>query len=540
MFDVLLLPIAFLYFLVSAVLFTFGVNFLYLTWRAWRESKIETPEPSALQVWPLVTVQLPIYNEMYVAKRVIEAAVQLDYPADRLQIQVVDDSTDETGEIVRREVEHWQAQGVNISHLQRTERTGYKAGALQAAMPTASGAYIAIFDADFVPPPDFLRRTLPHFGDAKTAFVQARWGHLNRDYSWLTYLQSLAIDGHFMVEQFARSRAGFWFNFNGTAGVWRRAAMEDAGGWKADTLTEDLDLSYRAYLRGWHGRYLRDLVVPGEIPPNFSGFRKQQHRWARGSLECARKLAPQVWRAPISLPRKFQATLHLGGYMVHLLLFVLTLIYPFVALFTAKYAHLSTLYGFAYLFALTSVAPTLFFVVGQQQVGRWRWRQLPRILAISVVGSGLMLNTVRAAWQIWRQPNAVFERTAKFGIEQKSQDWRRQNYQLRFDGIVYWELLLGVYSLGSAWLAATLQSWGIVIYALLFGVGLIFAALATIGQTVAVYWRQKEMEDGEMGSRGGEDLQPAVMRLEAEEYPHPSPLPMRERGQVPSPLQGEG
>ncbi len=499
MIDALLLPIALIYFLVSAILFTFGLNFLYLTWRAWREGRQVQPTPPPLAEWPHVTVQLPIYNEMYVAQRIIAAAVNLDYPADRLQIQVTDDSSDETREIVRREVARWQAQGVNISHVHRTDRSGYKAGALQAAMPEATGEFIAIFDADFVPPPDFLRRTLPHFQDEKAAFVQARWGHLNRDYSWLTYLQSLAIDGHFMVEQFARSRAGFWFNFNGTAGVWRRAAMEDAGGWTADTLTEDLDLSYRAYLRGWHGRYLRDLVVPGEIPPSFSGFRKQQHRWARGSLECARKLAPQVWRAPIPFRQKFQATLHLTGYSVHLLLFILTLIYPLVALFTARYAHLSTLYGFAYLFALTSIAPTLFFLMGQQQLGRLRWRQFPKILAVSVVGSGLMLNTVRAAWQIWRQPDGVFERTAKFGLEQKGQDWQRQKYQLRFDPIVVPELALGGYSLWTAWLAVNLESWGIVMYALLFGTGLIFAAGITIWQTISVYRRQKGQR--EIGDR---------------------------------------
>jgi len=511
MIDALLLPIALLYFLVSAILFTFGLNFLYLTWRAWREGRQMPPTPPPLAEWPHVTVQLPIYNEMYVAKRIIAAAVKLDYPANRLQIQVTDDSTDETREIVRQEVARWQAQGVNISHLHRTDRSGYKAGALQAAMPEATGEFIAIFDADFVPPPDFLRRTLPHFLDEKTAFVQARWGHLNRNYSWLTYLQSLAIDGHFMIEQFARSRAGFWFNFNGTAGVWRRAAMEDAGGWTADTLTEDLDLSYRAHLRGWHGRYLRDLVVPGEIPPSFSGFRKQQHRWARGSLECARKLAPQVWRAPIPFRQKLQATLHLTGYTVHLLLFVLTLIYPLVALFTARYAHLSTLYGLAYLFALTSIAPTLFFLVGQQQLGRLRWRQLPKILAISVVGSGLMLNTARAAWQIWRQPDGVFERTAKFGLEEKGQDWRRQKYQLRFDPIVYPELALGVYSLWTAWLAVSLESWGIVFYAFLFGIGLIFAAATTIWQTISVYHRQKGVK--EIGDRRLEIDQSPISNL---------------------------
>jgi cellulose synthase/poly-beta-1,6-N-acetylglucosamine synthase-like glycosyltransferase len=371
--------------------------------------------------------------------------------------------------------------------VHRTNRSGYKAGALQAGLATASGEFIAIFDADFVPEPDFLRKALPYLQEPNVAFVQTRWGHLNRDYSWLTFLQSLAIDAHFMVEQYARSRAGYWFNFNGTAGIWRRAAMVDAGGWTADTLTEDLDLSYRAYLRGWHGRYVHDIVVPAELPVSFSAYRRQQHRWARGSLECAMKLGPKVWRAPIPFSHKFQATLHLTGYSVHLLLFALTLIYPLVAIFTSQYVQLSTLYGLAYIFALTSIAPTLFFIAGQQKLGRPWWKLLPKILAISVVGSGLMINTVRAAWQIIRKRENVFERTAKFGIEQRKQDWTQQRYQLRFDSIVYPELLLGLYSLFAVWLAAGLGSWGIVVYALLFGSGLILVALVTIRQTTVVY-----------------------------------------------------
>jgi cellulose synthase/poly-beta-1,6-N-acetylglucosamine synthase-like glycosyltransferase len=467
-------------------LFSFGANFIYLSLRTMRDRPTRS-QPPQMPEWPHVTVQLPIYNEMYVAERVIQAAAKLDYPAELLQIQVLDDSTDETRNLVQRIVSDLQARGVNVVHIHRSNRIGYKAGALQAGLATASGEFIAIFDADFVPAPDFLRQALPYLQEPDVAFVQTRWGHLNRDYSWLTFLQSLAIDAHFMVEQYARSRAGYWFNFNGTAGIWRRAAMLDAGGWKADTLTEDLDLSYRAYLRGWHGRYVRDIVVPAELPVSFSAYRRQQHRWARGSLECAMKLGPQVWRAPIPLSHKFQATLHLTGYTVHLLLFGLTLIYPLVAIFTAQFAHLSTLYGFAYLFALTSIAPTLFFITGQQQLGRPWWKLLPKILAISVVGSGLMINTVRAAMQIIRKQEQVFERTAKFGIEQRKQDWTRQRYQLRFDPIVYPELLLGFYSLFAVWLALGLRSWGIVTYALLFGSGLILVALVSIGQTTDVY-----------------------------------------------------
>ena len=489
-----LIPVAIVYFAVSGALFLFGINFLYMSAFTWWQGRKSPSTPEMKMAWPTVTVQLPIYNELYVAERLIKAVVKLDYPSDLLQIQVLDDSTDETAAMVRTAVMQAQRQGINIVHLHRTDRTGFKAGALQAGMDTASGKFIAIFDADFLPPPDFLRRAIPYLQEPNVAFVQARWGHLNRDYSWLTYLQSLAIDAHFMVEQFARSQAGFWFNFNGTAGVWRRAAMEDAGGWTADTLTEDLDLSYRAYLKGWQGRYVRQIEVPAELPVNFSGFRRQQHRWARGSLECAHKLLPQVWRAPVALTVKYQATLHLLGYSVHLLLFVLTLIYPLVVLFSAEYPRFSLLYGFAYLFSLTAVAPTVFFVMAQQQLGKPWLRLLPKLLAVSVMGSGLMFNTVRAAAQIVTKRKEVFERTAKFGIGQQKQDWTQQRYQLRLDAIVYAELALGAYSLATAWLAILMGLWGIAFYALMFGTGLTLVATVTIVQTVAVYRSRKKRQ----------------------------------------------
>lgn len=492
--DWVLVPVALIYFVVSGALFLFGVNFIYFSILTWRRRRSQPPAPEIQMAWPKVTVQLPIYNELYVAERLIKAVAQLDYPPELLQIQVLDDSTDETVAVVRAAVLAVQQQGIDIVHLHRTDRTGFKAGALQAGMAAATGEFIAIFDADFVPPPDFLHRSLPYLQEPNVAFVQTRWGHLNKDYSWLTFLQSLAIDAHFMVEQFARSQAGFWFNFNGTAGVWRRAAMEDAGGWTADTLTEDLDLSYRAYLKGWEGRYARQIEVSAELPVNFSGFRRQQHRWARGSLECAAKLGPTVWRAPVNFSVKYQATLHLLGYSVHLLLFVLTLIYPLVVIFSNQHPRFSVLYGFAYLFALTSLAPTLFFVVAQQQLGNSWLRLLPKLLAVSLMGSGLMLNTVRAALQILTRRTEVFERTAKFGIGRQKQDWTEQRYQLRFDPIVYAELALGIYGLATVWLAMSMGSWGIAFYALLFGSGLILVAGVTIAQTVSVYRSRKKRQ----------------------------------------------
>jgi len=398
-----------------------------------------------------VTVQLPVYNELYVSKRIIDAVANFDYPADRLQIQVLDDSTDETSLIVANAVAEAAARG------------------------EATGEFIAIFDADFVPQPDFLLRSIPHFDSEDIAFVQARWGHVNRDYSWLTRLQALAIDGHFLVEQAGRGLAGYWFNFNGTAGVWRAAAIEDAGGWKADTLTEDLDLSYRAHLKGWRAKFLEDLVVPAEVPAQLTGFRRQQHRWARGSIECAYRLLPQVWRSGAGPTTKLQATLHLCAYFIQLLLMLLLVIYPLVVSVSIEYPQFSTIFGIGYLFALTSLAPTIFFVTGSRQGGRNWFRDLPQILAVTAFGAGLMVNTARATLQIFTRKNPSFERTAKFGIEENDgseQSWTLKRYQLAPDRIIFAEIALGLYAAFASYLAFDNGNWGVFTYATIFGLGL--------------------------------------------------------------------
>ncbi|MEW5961397.1 MAG: cellulose synthase family protein, partial [Chloroflexota bacterium] len=491
MLDLLFVPIAILYLLVVGALFVYGLNFFYLTYVAWRRGRFAPPPPPAAVAWPAVTVQLPIYNELYVAERLIEAAARLDYPAGRLEIQVLDDSTDETVQLSGAAVERWRSRGVNIVHVHRTARPGFKAGALAAGLERAHGEFLAIFDADFIPPPDFLKQTLPYFSQRPNlAFIQTRWGHVNSHYSFLTLLQSLAIDAHFMIEQFARSQAGLWFNFNGTAGVWRRAALEDAGGWRADTLTEDLDLSYRALLRGWQAHYLRHVVVPAELPVSFMAYRRQQHRWARGSLECAVKLLPQVWDSPASLARKLAATLHLTGYGVHLLLFALVLLYPIVLLLTQRYANLISLFGIAAIFNATAFAPTIFFVTAQQQLGRRWWRQLPVILFITALGAGMMLNTVRAALHLFGNRRPTFERTPKFGILNKAQDWTRRRYQLYFDPLIWFELALALLNLGTVVLALQAGNWIIAVYAALFCAGLLFTSGFTLVQAVILRRRR--------------------------------------------------
>ena len=491
--SLLYLAAAVAYVVTSFSLFVFGANLLTFGVRVWRRGPADRDRAPVLTSLdadlPVVTVQLPIFNELYVSERIIRAASALDYPTSKLQIQVLDDSTDETATVIAHLVAELQAQGTPIEHIHRRDRTGYKAGALAAGTATARGEFIAIFDADFVPPADFLRRTIPEFHDADVGFVQARWGHLNRDQSWLTRVQALAIDGHFLVEQSGRGDRGYWFNFNGTAGVWRAAAIADAGGWTADTLTEDLDLSYRAHLRGWTGRYLEDLVVPAELPVQVMSFRRQQHRWARGSMECAARLLPQVWRSPASLGTKFQATVHLLAYGIHLLLLGLLLIYPVVIGAGIRYPGFSTLYGAGFLFALTSIAPGVFFIVGQRQGGRRWFAEIPRIALVTVFGAGLMLNTARAALQIFTRPNPEFERTAKLGqIEAGTGDrWSHRRYQVNIDKIVFAELALAAYAALTALFAFRNDNIGILVYSMIFGAGLLTMAGATIAHAVAAH-----------------------------------------------------
>lgn len=494
--DMFLVPLALLYILVVSLLFLFGINFFYMTLVAWRRRSAKSPAISTLPggASPQVTVQLPIYNEMYVAERVIEAATALDYPKELLQIQVLDDSTDDTAEIAALAVNRFRQRGFDISLHHRNDRRGYKAGALQEGLQEATGEFIAMFDADFVPPADFLQRVLPHFQE-NTAFVQARWGHLNRGYSLLTSLQAMAIDAHFMVEQFARSASGLWFNFNGTAGIWRLTALQDAGGWRADTLTEDLDLSYRALLKGWKGRYLREVVVPAELPASMTAFRRQQHRWARGSLECAQMLGPQVWQSTAPFWVKLSAMFHLTGYSIHLLLFGLSLLYPAILALADRYPQLLSLFGIAAVFNLTALAPTLFFLVGQNGRGRDWWRLLPKVLLISAVGSGLMINTVRATLQIFTNKRPVFERTAKFGLGVTRQGWMGKRYQLGLDRIVLWELLFAAMNIITAVLALGARNWAIAFYAALFATGLAYVSGLSIIQLLAVWRKQGRSEE---------------------------------------------
>jgi cellulose synthase/poly-beta-1,6-N-acetylglucosamine synthase-like glycosyltransferase len=414
------------------------------TWQAWNV------DPAAL---PAVTVQLPLYNERYVVQRLIEAVVRLQYPQDRLEIQVLDDSTDETTAIAASLVAHYRRAGIDITLHHRHNRTGYKAGALQEGCAHAKGEFIAIFDADFVPETDFLIRTLPFFHDPTIAMVQGRWGHLNREYSALTLGFSCGLDAHFWVEQTARCWSGLFMNFNGSGGIWRRQAIDEAGGWEGDTLTEDLDLSFRAQLRGWRMKFLPQLVCPAELPVQMSALKSQQHRWAKGSIQTAKKLAPHLWRAPLPWFTKYQAFLHLAGYLMHPFILLAALTSPLPFWFEEDVFSRGPLIGSG-LFSLVTLGPLSMCLYTQGHLyPNWKQRLygLPILL---ILGTGLALNNTRAILEALLGWHSPFVRTPKFHIETAADTWRSKRYRPAFPWVSLGEAVLAcycAYSLLLAW-----------------------------------------------------------------------------------------
>lgn len=466
-----------LYVLAGAILSVYGLNSLLLTIVYWLKRRRVAPPRDLPTDLPLVTVQLPIYNERYVVERLIAAACALDYPRDRLEIQVLDDSTDETYSIAQAAVQRYQQAGLQITHVFRSDRAGFKAGALQAGLSQARGELVAIFDADFVPTPDFLKRTVPAFADAQVGCVQARWAHLNSDYSALTRAQALGLDGYFVVEQAARHLSGTFLCFNGTAGVWRRACIDDAGGWQSDTLTEDLDLSYRSQLRGWRFVYLPDVAVPGELPVQMDGFKRQQSRWAAGGLQCARKILPQLWRSTVPLWVKIEETLYLTRHVCYpLILFLALCTLPMVL-------NPAPALDFMVIFLLAALgAPLLYLSALIALYPRW-WTRLPYLPLMMVVGTGISLNNSRALWQGLSQPGAPFLRTPKFGIRQARDRWSGNRYALRAGPVVWAELLLATYVTVALILALWIGQIALVPWLAFYALGFAYAAGASLWQT---------------------------------------------------------
>lgn len=426
---------------------------------------------------PSVTVQLPIYNELHVAARLIDAAARLDYPRDRLRVQVLDDSTDGTTAILRRQIQAWRAQGVeHIVLLRRPVREGYKAGALAWGLQQVSTEYVAVFDADFVPAPDFLRRTVPHFtADPRLALVQSRWEHLNPEANWLTRAQALTIDGHFAVEQTARCRGGLPFAMNGTGAVWRTAALRDAGGWSAATVAEDLDISYRALLRGWRMRYLPEVAVPGELPEQIQAYKRQQRRWATGMTENLLHHARPLLRSAHYDPgAKFMGLMHLASFAVQpLILLVLLLTPPLIAAgLLARLPNLGLLLG------PLGLIPVLIMVTGQLALGRPAWRTLRALPVQGLIAAALVLNNTLGVLA-GLHPRAVrreFKRTPKFSEARSGSP-----YTLPLDGTIVGEIALGAYALGGAALALE-RFPALLPYLLTYGLALWGMVLATLWQ----------------------------------------------------------
>lgn len=424
--------------------------------------------------WPPVTIQLPIFNEKYMIERLLQAVTQLDYPPECLQIQVLDDSTDDTASITSRLVEEYRSRGVNMEWIHRTDRQGYKAGALDKGLSTATGELIAIFDADFVPQPDWLKKTVPFFKKRRLGCLQTRWGHINRGYNSLTRAEALGIDGHFLIEQTVRSKNGFFLNFNGTAGLWRRTCIEDAGGWQWDTLTEDLDLSYRAQMRGWKIDYLPDVVVPAEIPSQVEAFKKQQFRWAKGSFQVVRKILPHVFKQP-GLPWhvRLLALLHLTGYFVHPLMLCLLLLTLPVGLL------IPTVFKIFPLSILAALGPPILYITAAVSRKSRIFEKIKLLPLLTITGFGISLSTSIAVFEgLLGKGSAVFVRTPKLNLGNTDGGLKAidHSYLPPISPIVWGEIGLGIYALFTGIVLQGYIGWGILPWMLIYMLGFFYIA----------------------------------------------------------------
>lgn len=418
--------VAILFALSLLYLFLFSIGQLHLTYIYLKRKPVPQPE---VEFTPLVTIQLPVYNEKYVIERLIDAVVNIDYPREKLEIQILDDSTDETSGIIYQKLEWLERFGIRMKHIRRKQRDGFKAGALQEALPWTKGEFIAIFDADFIPEPDFLKKTLPHFTDPKIGAVQTRWSHINRDYSLVTRLQAFGLDAHFSIEQSARHEAGSFINFNGTSGIWRKRCIIDAGGWSADTLTEDLDLSYRAQLKGWKLRYLEDVDTPGELPVVMPAIKQQQYRWNKGGAETARKLAPTVLRSELPALRKVHAILHLFNNSVFVAILLAALLsLPMLSL-KSRHPGIEIIFNIGGIFFLGFLSVGFFYWTATRRFHADAPKQFIILFpAFLITTMGLSLHNGVAVIEGWLGIKTPFVRTPKFNIVDKRDKWIDNNY----------------------------------------------------------------------------------------------------------------
>jgi cellulose synthase/poly-beta-1,6-N-acetylglucosamine synthase-like glycosyltransferase len=473
------------YFVVLVLLAFYGLHRYQLVYLYYKYRKNKVTEPASRFVeLPRVTIQLPIFNEQYVVDRLVECVCRIEYPSDRLEIQVLDDSTDETVQVAQAVVDRYAALGHNISYHHRTNREGFKAGALDAGLQIATGEFIAIFDADFMPQPEWLMKVIHHFADPEIGMVQTRWTHLNRNYSFLTEVEAILLDGHFVLEHGGRSRAGVFFNFNGTAGMWRRKAIDEAGGWEHDTLTEDTDLSYRSQLTGWRFRYLQDVECPAELPIEMTAFKTQQARWAKGLIQCARKNLPQVLRANVSRREKTEAWYHLTANISYPLMIVLsTLLLP--AMIIRFYqGWFQMLYIDLPLFLASTFSISSFYLVSQKELFPKTWYRtflfLPPLMAL---GIGLTITNSKAVIEALMGKQSPFARTPKYRVVNKQdRALAAKKYRKRLGWVPYMELLVGSYFVLTVWYAIANENYITVPFLILFVFGYWYTGLMSLLQ----------------------------------------------------------
>ena len=489
-FDIsLLVP----YFIVMVILAFYGIHRYQLVWLYYRNRRKEarSNEPPARYAepdLPFVTIQLPIYNEQFVIDRLLDACCRLDYPRDRFEIQLLDDSTDETISVASAIVARYAAgtEGLApqpVHYIHRTNRRGYKAGALEEGLHVAKGDLIAIFDADFVPPPSWLRQVVHHFAEPGVGMVQTRWTHLNRNYSFLTQVEAILLDGHFVLEHGGRSRAGVFFNFNGTAGVWRREAIAEAGGWQHDTLTEDTDLSYRAQLKGWKFKYLQDVECPAELPIEMTAFKTQQARWAKGLIQTGKKILPSVMRSDAPFHTKLEAWYHLTANISYPLMIVLSTLLMPAMIIRSWQGPLQMVLIDLPLFMASTMSVSTFYLVSQKELFPKTWYKtflyVPFLMALGV---GLTITNTKAVLEALFGIKSAFARTPKYAVKKKGEKSQAKKYRKRL-GIIPWiELAIGCYFTATVWYAISTENYFTVPFLLLFVLGYWYTGLLSIFQ----------------------------------------------------------
>lgn len=477
-----------LYFSILTVLAIYGGYRIKQVVDFWRYRQL-APRPKAFfseEALPRITVQLPLFNELYVVERLLKAVTAMDYPRDRLEIQVLDDSTDETVHLARATVERYAREGFDIQYIHRTDRTGFKAGALANGLQAAKGELVAIFDADFVPKPDFLRKLVHFFTDQRVGCAQMRWSHINGSYNLLTRIQTIMLDGHFIVEQTTRNRTGGFFNFNGTAGIWRRKAIEMSGGWQHDTLTEDTDLSFRAQLMGWRFVYLLDEDAPAEIPVEVNAFKAQQRRWAKGVMQVGIKLYPRIWLAPLPLRVKLEMFFRLTGNISYPLMIVASFLqFPLLLVrYNQGFYHLMV-FDVPLLF-FSTISVILFYGTAVWYLNERRTDRLMHLPLVMAVGIGLAFSNARAVLEALVGLKSDFVRTPKYRVEKTSDEtWKRKKYKRKRGLLPLLELSFAIYFLLAILYAARMHLWGTIPFLGLFFFGYGYIGTMSLLQTAS-------------------------------------------------------